>query len=150
MRAQTAGNCQDLFNVLREDTLAVTITGKSGDKFEKERAGLLKVVDDAQALVSIGKTSDAFKKLSDFTVKVDQLEAAGRTAPRVPTCCAPTRRRPSPVCRVQTPLRRKGQRLHRSDSSVLKTTAVPTYWERSPIRATILRSRASSMPSRTS
>ena len=62
MRAQTAGNCQDLFNVLREDTLSVTITGKSDDKFEKECAGLLKLV----------------KKLSDFTVKVDQLEAAGR------------------------------------------------------------------------
>jgi hypothetical protein len=78
LRAQTAGNCQDLFNVLREDTLSVTITGKSDDKFEKECAGLLKLVDDAQALASIGKTSDAVKKLSDFTVKVDQLEAAGR------------------------------------------------------------------------
>jgi hypothetical protein len=32
----------------------------------------------AETLASIGKTSDAVKKLSDFTVKVDQLEAAGR------------------------------------------------------------------------
>ena len=47
-------------------------------RIDKERAELLKLIDDAQALASIGKTSDAVKKLSDFTVKVDQLEAAGR------------------------------------------------------------------------
>jgi hypothetical protein len=74
-QAQTAGNCQAQFTELRADTESLTITG---GKIEKERAGLLKLVDDAQALASIGKTSDAVKKLSDFTVKVDQLEAAGR------------------------------------------------------------------------
>ena len=78
-QAQTEGVCdpEDRFNVLREDLNpgSVTITG---GKVDKERAGLLKLVDDAKGLASIGKTSDAVKKLSDFTVKVDQLEAAGR------------------------------------------------------------------------
>jgi hypothetical protein len=74
-QAQTEGTCQEAFTVLRDDTESVPITG---GKIDKERAGLLKLVDDAQALASIGKTSDAVKKLSDFTVKVDQLEAAGR------------------------------------------------------------------------
>ena len=74
-QAQTAGSCQDKFTVLRTDTETVDITG---GKVEKERAGLLKLVDDAQTLASIGKSSDAVKKLGDFTVKVDQLEAAGR------------------------------------------------------------------------
>ena len=72
--AQTSP-CQDQFTVLRADTQSVPIT--SG-KIDKERAGLLKLIDDAQALASIGKTSDAVTKLSNFTVKVDQLEAAGR------------------------------------------------------------------------
>ena len=74
-QAQTEGSCEVQFTKLRTDTNTVAITG---GKVDKERAGLLKLVDDAQALASIGKTSDAIKKLSDFTVKVDQLEAAGR------------------------------------------------------------------------
>ena len=73
--AQTAASCSDQFAVLRADTQAVPI---AGGKVDKERAGLLKLVDDAQALASIGKTADAVTKLRDFTVKVDQLEAAGR------------------------------------------------------------------------
>jgi hypothetical protein len=74
-QAQTAGTCQEEFTVLRTHTETVPITG---GKVDKERAGLLKLVNDAETLASIGKTSDAVKKLSDFTVKVDQLEAAGR------------------------------------------------------------------------
>ena len=63
--------------MLREDLNpnSVTITG---GKVDNERAGLQKLVTDAEGLVLKGKTSDAVKKLSDFTVKVDQLEAAGR------------------------------------------------------------------------
>jgi hypothetical protein len=76
-QAQTTGTCQDRFTVLREDLnpKSVTITG---GKVDNERAGLQKLVTDAEGLVLKGKTSDAVKKLSDFTVKVDQLEAAGR------------------------------------------------------------------------
>jgi hypothetical protein len=74
-QAQTAGSCQEEFTVLRTHTGTVLITG---GKIDKERAGLLKLVDDAETLASIGKSSDAVKKLGDFTVKVDQLEAAGR------------------------------------------------------------------------
>jgi FIMAH domain len=74
-QAETTGDCKDQFDKLQEDITYVHIT--SG-KVDKERDGLLKLVNDAQVLVSDGKTSDAVKKLSDFTVKVDQLEAAGR------------------------------------------------------------------------
>jgi hypothetical protein len=80
-QAQTAGDCEDQFNVLLRDTneVDITVTGKnSAEKADNERAGLQKLVTDAEGLVLKGKTSDAVKKLSDFTVKVDQLEAAGR------------------------------------------------------------------------
>ena len=79
-QAQTQGVCniQLRFNELREDTEFVPIAGKDDVKIQKERDGLLKLVDDAEGLVSDGKTSDAVKKLSDFTVKIDQLETAGR------------------------------------------------------------------------
>ena len=73
--AQTAAPCSDQFTVLRAHTQDVAI---EGGKADKERAGLLKLVDDAQALAEIGKTADAVTKLRNFTVKVDQLEAAGR------------------------------------------------------------------------
>ena len=73
--AQSATPCLDQFTVLRTHTEDVSITG---GKVDKERAGLVKLVDDAQALASIGKTTDAVTKLRNFTVKVDQLEAAGR------------------------------------------------------------------------
>jgi hypothetical protein len=74
-QAQSTTPCLDQFAVLREATRAVSITG---GKAEKERAGLVKLIDDAQALAAIGKTADAVTKLRNFTVKVDQLEAAGR------------------------------------------------------------------------
>jgi hypothetical protein len=73
--AQTVDACSDQFTVLQAHAQAVPITG---GKVDKERAGLVKLVVDAQALASIGKTTDAITKLGDFTVKVDQLEAAGR------------------------------------------------------------------------
>jgi hypothetical protein len=77
-RAQTAdGGCGDQFNQLRTDIETLHITAKK-DKIETERTGLLNPVNDAETLASKGKTSDAVKKMSDFTVKVDQLEAAGR------------------------------------------------------------------------
>jgi hypothetical protein len=74
-QAQSATPCLDQFTVLREATQDVSITG---GKVDKERVGLLKLVDDAQALAAIGKPADAVTKLRNFTVKVDQLEAAGR------------------------------------------------------------------------
>ena len=77
-QAQTEGVCEDQFNVLLMDTNEVDISGKTPEKVKNERDGLLKLVNDAEDLASIGKTSDAVKKLNDFTVKVDQLEAAGR------------------------------------------------------------------------
>ena len=74
-QSQTAGTCQEEFTVLQNHTQTVPITG---GKVDRERAGLVRLVDDAEDLALKGKTSDAVKKLSDFTVKVDQLEAAGR------------------------------------------------------------------------
>lgn len=75
LNAQTVSPCQGQFSVLRADTAAAPITG---GKVDKERAGLLKLIDDAQALAALGKRADAVTKLRDFLVKVDQLEAAGR------------------------------------------------------------------------
>jgi hypothetical protein len=76
-QAQTTGVCEDQFTLLRDDldpeSLPIT-----GGKIDRERAGLVNLVNAAEDLASKGKTSDAVKKLSDFTVKVDQLEAAGR------------------------------------------------------------------------
>ena len=76
-QAQTTGVCEDQFTLLRDDldpeSLPIT-----GGKVDRERAGLVNLVNAAEDLASKGKTSDAVKKLSDFTVKVDQLEAAGR------------------------------------------------------------------------
>jgi hypothetical protein len=79
-QAQTTGVCEGQFNELRAhlDPKSLPMSGKNFEKVENERAGLVKLVKDAEGLASIGKTSDAVKKLSDFTVKVDQLEAAGR------------------------------------------------------------------------
>ena len=74
-QAETTGDCKVQFDTLRGDITSVPIT--SG-KVVKERAGLVNLVNDAEDLASKGKTSDAVKKLSDFTVKVDQLEAASR------------------------------------------------------------------------
>jgi hypothetical protein len=70
-----ATTCQEQFDLLEADTQSVTITG---GKVDKERAGLLKLIEDAEALAALGKTSDAIKKLLDYEVKVDQLETAGR------------------------------------------------------------------------
>ena len=67
--------CEGQFDLLRTGTEAVVITG---GKVDKERAGLLKLVDDADTLAAQGKTSNAITKLLDFEVKVNQLEAAGR------------------------------------------------------------------------
>jgi hypothetical protein len=77
-QAETTGDCKDQFDKLRGDITSVSIAGKNSEKVDNERAGLVKLVNDAEDLASKGKTSDAVKKLSDFTVKVDQLEAASR------------------------------------------------------------------------
>jgi hypothetical protein len=73
----SATTCQEQLDLLEGDTQSVSITG---GKVDKERAGLLKVVRDAEALAALGKTSDAIAKLRDYEVKVDQLEAAGRVS----------------------------------------------------------------------
>ena len=70
-----ATTCQEHFGQLERDTQAVAITA---GKVDRERAGLLKLIEDAEALAALGKTSDATKKLLDYEVKVDQLDAAGR------------------------------------------------------------------------
>ena len=73
--AVAAMTCDSQFDLIRADTQSVAITAS---KAEREQAGLLKLVEDAGALAALGKTSDASKKLLDYVVKVDQLEAAGR------------------------------------------------------------------------
>ena len=44
------------------DPQSVTITGGKADK---ERAGLIRLSEDAEALAALGKTADAVKKLLD-------------------------------------------------------------------------------------
>jgi hypothetical protein len=73
--AAATTTCQEQFDLLEADTESVAITA---GKVDKERTGLLKLIEDAEALAALGKTSDAIKKLHDYEVKVDQLEAAGR------------------------------------------------------------------------
>ena len=73
--ATAATTCQDQFDVLDAATQSVVITVAKADK---ERAGLLKLADDAEVLADLGKTADAVTKLRDYEVKVGQLEAAGR------------------------------------------------------------------------
>jgi hypothetical protein len=77
-QAQTVGVCEGQFKELRAHLVGREALPITGGKVDKERAGLVKLVDDAETLALNGKTSDAVKKLSDFTVKVDQLEAASR------------------------------------------------------------------------
>jgi hypothetical protein len=73
--AAAATTCQEQFDLLEADTQSVAITA---GKVDRERAGLLKLIQDAEALAALGKTSNAITKLRDFEVKVDQAEAAGR------------------------------------------------------------------------
>ena len=60
---------------LHGDVVAVPITG---GKVDKERAGLVKLVEDTSALAEAGKTSDAIVKLTNLQTKVDDLASAER------------------------------------------------------------------------
>ena len=73
--AGTATSCDEQLAVLSADVGSVAITGGKADK---ERAGLVKLADDAAALVTVGKTADALAKLANLQTKVDQLAAAER------------------------------------------------------------------------
>ena len=73
--AAAATTCQEQFVLLEADTQSVAITA---GKVDKERTSLLKLIEDAEALAGLGKTSDATKKLLDYELKVDELAAAGR------------------------------------------------------------------------
>lgn len=73
--ADTVTTCGDQLTQLHSDVLAVPITG---GKVDKERAGMVKLVEDATALVTVGKSADAIVKLTNLQTKVDDLAAAGR------------------------------------------------------------------------
>lgn len=73
--ADTVTTCGDQLTQLHSDVLAVPITG---GKVDKERAGMVKLVEDATTLVTVGKTADAIVKLTNLQTKVDDLAAAGR------------------------------------------------------------------------
>ena len=73
--ADTATRCGEDHAQLQRDVLLVPITG---GKVDKERAGLVKLVEDATALVDAGKPADAVVKLTNLQTKVDELAAAGR------------------------------------------------------------------------
>lgn len=73
--ADTVTTCGDQLTQLHSDVLAVPITG---GKVDKERAGMVKLVEDATALVTVGKSANAIVKLTNLQTKVDDLAAAGR------------------------------------------------------------------------
>ena len=73
--ATVASECQAKIGALADLTEAAPITSKNP---ERDRAGLVKILSDANALLSVGKNADAVKKLTDFILKVEQLKAAGR------------------------------------------------------------------------
>ncbi|GGI48290.1 hypothetical protein BCL57_003013 [Agromyces flavus] len=67
--------CGEELLQLQNDVGSVPITG---GKVEKERAGLVKLVEATITLVDDGKTTDAVVKLGNLQTKVDDLEAAER------------------------------------------------------------------------
>jgi hypothetical protein len=73
--ATVATECQVQIDALMTLTQAAPITSKNA---ERDRAGLVKILSDASALLTSSKNADAVKKLTDYVVKVEQLEAAGR------------------------------------------------------------------------
>ena len=69
--------CQAQIETLIDDIVvheAAPITSKNS---ARDRAGLVKILSDANELLSIGKNADAVKKLTDYIVRVEQLKAAG-------------------------------------------------------------------------
>ena len=73
--AQTVTQCQEEIAVLKGQAQQVSITGQ---KAEKDRAGLVGTLDAASLELNKAKFCDAIKKLNDFKVKVNQSVAAGR------------------------------------------------------------------------
>ena len=67
--------CQAQIDALAPLTLAAPITSKDP---ERDRTGLLKKLSEATEQLAIGKNSDAAKKLTDYTVKVEQLVTGGK------------------------------------------------------------------------
>ena len=76
----TAGvtTCSDQLTHLSTDVATVPITTGKVEKDERERAGLVKLVADATALLDAGKTANALVKLADLQTKVNELVAANR------------------------------------------------------------------------
>jgi hypothetical protein len=72
--ATTVTECKALIDSLISETQAVTITGQNADK---DRAGLLGKLSNAEIKLDQAKFSDAIQKLNDYIAKVEQLIAAG-------------------------------------------------------------------------
>lgn len=66
--------CFDLVATLRAETQVVKFTSA------KDQTALLGKLDGASQKLSLGKLADAVLKLQDYTVKVQQLVAAGKIA----------------------------------------------------------------------
>jgi FIMAH domain-containing protein len=72
--ATTVSECKALIDTLITETQGVTITGRNADK---DRAGLLGKLSNAEIKLDQGKFADAIQKLQDYETKVNQLLAAG-------------------------------------------------------------------------
>lgn len=73
-RATTVSECKTLLDTLILETQSVTITGRNADR---DRAGLLAKLTNAEIKLDQGKFADAIQKLQDYEAKVNQLLAAG-------------------------------------------------------------------------
>src|SRR5688572_23472033 len=78
-----ASTCGAELTTVRSDIDSVQFSARQADR---ERAGLRKIVDDATALVSVGKSVDAIVKLQNLQTKIDDLAGADRISAGRPPC----------------------------------------------------------------
>ena len=67
-------SCQTQIDAL----IALTVGAPIISKNARDRDGLVKILSDENALLGVGKNADAATKLTNYIVKVEQLEGAGR------------------------------------------------------------------------
>jgi hypothetical protein len=76
--AATTAECQAQIDQLATQTQAATFPGKNADR---DRAGLLGKLTNANTKLSEGKNTDAILKLQDFQAQVRALGQTGKLAP---------------------------------------------------------------------
>jgi hypothetical protein len=75
--AATVEECQAQIDALRVQTQETTFLGQNATK---DQAGLLAKLDTGSTKLAAGKNADAIQKLTDFQVRVTQLEEQGKVS----------------------------------------------------------------------